>query len=61
MIPSHLSAEKGAQIVFEQLHMEPMLLLNMRLGEGTGAALAFHLVDASCRIINEMGSFADLA
>lgn len=61
MIPSHLSAEKGARIVFEQLQMEPLLLMNMRLGEGTGAALAFHLIDAACQIINEMGSFADLS
>lgn len=61
MIPSHLSAEKGARIVFEQLGMEPLLLMNMCLGEGTGAALAFHLVDAACKIINEMGSFADLS
>lgn len=61
MIPSHLSAEKGAGIVFKQLQMEPLLLMNMCLGEGTGAALAFHLVDAACKIINEMGSFADLS
>lgn len=61
MIPSHFSAEKGARVVFESLGMEPMLMMNMRLGEGTGAALAFNLLDASCKIINEMGSFADLA
>jgi nicotinate-nucleotide--dimethylbenzimidazole phosphoribosyltransferase len=61
LIPSHLSAEKGAQLVLARLGLEPMLLMNMRLGEGTGAALAFNLIDAACRIINEMGSFADLA
>lgn len=60
MIPSHLSAEKGAREVFTHLGLEPMLLMNMRLGEGTGAALAFNLIDAACRIINEMGSFADI-
>lgn len=60
MIPSHLSAEKGVQILFKHLGMEPMLLMNMRLGEGTGAALAFNLIDTACSIINNMGSFADL-
>lgn len=61
LIPSHLSAEKGARFVFEQLKMEPMLLMNMRLGEGTGTALAFMLIDSACRIINEMGTFAELS
>lgn len=60
LLPSHLSAEKGARLVLTELGLEPMLNLDMRLGEGTGAALAFNLVDASCRIIREMGSFADL-
>lgn len=61
MIPSHCSAEKGARVVLKALNMEPMLYMNMRLGEGTGAALAFNLIDAAVKIINEMGSFADLA
>lgn len=61
LIPSHLSAEKGAELVLDRLGFEPMLLMDMRLGEGTGAALAFHLLDAACHIINEMGSFEDLA
>lgn len=60
MIPSHLSAEKGAKRVFQLLELEPMLLMDMRLGEGTGAALAFNLLDAAARIISEMGSFSDL-
>jgi len=60
LIPSHFSAEKGTQILFAALEKEPMLLMNMRLGEGSGAALAFNLLDASCRIVTEMGTFADL-
>jgi nicotinate-nucleotide--dimethylbenzimidazole phosphoribosyltransferase len=60
MIPSHLSAEKGARAVLEALNMEAMLMMDMRLGEGTGAALAFNLLDASWRIFYEMGTFADL-
>lgn len=60
MIPSHCSAEKGALLVLQELGMEPMLYMQMRLGEGTGAALAFNLIDAAVKVINEMGSFADL-
>lgn len=60
MIPSHLSAEKGAGVALEALAMEPMLLMHMRLGEGTGAALAFNLLDAAWKIYQDMGSFADL-
>jgi nicotinate-nucleotide--dimethylbenzimidazole phosphoribosyltransferase len=44
----------------ESLGMEPMLLMKMRLGEGTGAALAFPLLDAALRIYREMGTFADI-
>ncbi len=60
MLSSHVSAEKGGRFILDCLRMEPMLCMNMRLGEGTGAALAFNLIDAACRIINEMGSFDDL-
>jgi nicotinate-nucleotide--dimethylbenzimidazole phosphoribosyltransferase len=37
--------------------LTPLLDLNMRLGEGTGAALAMHLAEASVRILNEMATF----
>lgn len=57
LFPSHLSAEKGAQLVLDSLGMEPMLLMRMRLGEGTGAALAFPLFDAALKIYREMGTF----
>lgn len=60
LFPSHLSAEKGAALVLETLGMEPMLLMKMRLGEGTGAALAFPLLDAALKIYREMGTFADI-
>ena len=60
LLPSHLSAEKGAGLVLDALGMEPMLLMKMRLGEGTGAALAFPLLDAALKVYQEMGSFADL-
>ena len=60
MIPSHGSAEPGAAIVLRELGMEPMLLMNMRLGEGTGAALAFHLIDAAMYMINHQGTFDEI-
>lgn len=57
MIPSHVSQERGHRLVLEQLGLEPMMDLKMRLGEGTGAALCFHLVDAAVLIMKEMATF----
>ena len=59
MIPSHGSVEIGHRAALEYLDLEPMLNLNMRLGEGTGAALSFYLVEAGIRILEEMSTFAD--
>jgi nicotinate-nucleotide--dimethylbenzimidazole phosphoribosyltransferase len=58
LIPSHLSAEKGARIALAALGLEPYLSMEMRLGEGSGAALAMPLVDAACAIHNKMGTLA---
>lgn len=55
LIPSHLSAEKGAVIALSHLQLEPYLQMGMRLGEGSGAAIAMHLVDAACAMYNNMG------
>ncbi len=60
IIPSHGTAEPGRNTIMKILDKEPMLLMNMRLGEGTGAALAFHLVDASSAMMRNMGTFADI-
>jgi len=57
MIAAHLSAEKGHALMLRLLGLKPMLHLEMRLGEGTGAVLGMHLVEAAVRIINEMWSF----
>jgi nicotinate-nucleotide--dimethylbenzimidazole phosphoribosyltransferase len=57
LLPSHVSQERGHRLVLERLGLEPMLDLHMRLGEGTGAALAFHLVEAAVRIPREMATF----
>lgn len=54
IIPSHKSEEPGAKLASELLGLEPMLDMNMRLGEGSGAALAFPILDAACSMINTM-------
>jgi nicotinate-nucleotide--dimethylbenzimidazole phosphoribosyltransferase len=59
LIPSHLSAEKGAAIALAELALVPYLNMEMRLGEGSGAALAFPIIDAACSMVNRMGSLAD--
>jgi len=59
LIASHLSVEKGHKIILESLGLRPLLNLGMRLGEGTGAALAISLVEASLRILDEMATFTE--
>lgn len=58
MIASHVSQEPGHVHLLKELGLEPMLHLDMRLGEGTGGVLAIHLVDAACKIMAEMATFA---
>ncbi len=55
----HKSVEIGHQAALEYIGIAPILDLNMHLGEGTGAALAIHIIDASCRIMCEMASFEE--
>lgn len=57
MIPSHISEEPGYKKIVEYMQLDPILNLNMRLGEGTGCPLAMQIVDASLKVINEMLSF----
>lgn len=59
MIASHSSVEPGHQHALKLLGLKPMLNMDMRLGEGTGAALALPLVEASTKILHEMATFAD--
>ena len=59
MIAAHVSQERGHKLMLEWLGLKPLLDLNMRLGEGTGAALAFHLIEASTRILHEMATFGE--
>lgn len=58
LIASHRSVETGHKKLLESLELSPLLDLELRLGEGTGAVLAMGLVDASIRILHEMSTFA---
>lgn len=58
IIGSHLSGEQGHALLLAEAGIRPMLTLEMRLGEGTGAVLAFHLVEAAVKIMAEMATFA---
>lgn len=58
LIASHQSVEKGHAHVLKHLELEPLLNLRLRLGEGTGAALAMPIVEAACKILDEMATFA---
>lgn len=55
---AHLSAERGHTLMLERLQAKPLLHLGLRLGEGSGAALAWPLLQSACVVINEMASFA---
>ncbi|SDF91083.1 nicotinate-nucleotide-dimethylbenzimidazole phosphoribosyltransferase [Fontibacillus panacisegetis] len=57
MISSHVSHEQGHASLLQELDLQPMLHMDMRLGEGTGGVLALHLIDAACRIMAEMATF----
>lgn len=57
MIAAHLSPEPGHRLALEALGLEPLLDLRLRLGEGSGAALALPLLDASLAILGEMATF----
>lgn len=59
MIAGHLSVEPGHRAALAHLGLEPLLDLGMRLGEGTGAAIAMHVVEAAVRTLNEMVTFAE--
>lgn len=59
LIAGHLSDECGHRAMLDWLELEPLLDLNLRLGEGTGAALSLSLAEAACKILGEMTTFAE--
>ncbi len=57
IVASHCSVEKGHKIVLDYLGLKPILDLDLRLGEGTGAALGMGIIEASVKILTEMATF----
>jgi nicotinate-nucleotide--dimethylbenzimidazole phosphoribosyltransferase len=57
LFAAHLSPEPGHRVLLDGLRLEPMLDLEMRLGEGTGAALAMNVMAASAAAFNDMATF----
>ena len=58
MIPSHCSVEKGHRIALDHLGLKPLFDFDMRLGEGTGAAIGINITEAAVKILNEMATFS---
>lgn len=56
-IPSHASYEVGYQLAMDAMGLRPMLLLDMRLGEGSGCPLAFEILGAACAVLSNMATF----
>jgi len=59
LIPAHRSVEIGHRAVLEHLALNPLLDLDLRLGEGTGAALGISLCIAAAKILDEMATFGE--
>ena len=60
MIASHLSAEPGTKKALDIMELEPFLSMDMRLGEGSGAALAFNIIEASNYVYKNMATFDEI-
>jgi nicotinate-nucleotide--dimethylbenzimidazole phosphoribosyltransferase len=61
LIAAHRSAEPGHAVALGELGLDPLLALDLRLGEGSGAALAIPIVRAAARILGEMATFEEAA
>jgi nicotinate-nucleotide--dimethylbenzimidazole phosphoribosyltransferase len=57
LIAAHRSQERGHQAMLSWLELAPLIDLDLRLGEGSGAALGLSLADVACKILNEMATF----
>jgi len=56
-VPSHASYEIGYKLAMDAMALQPLFLLNMRLGEGSGCPLAFEVLSAACAVMNDMATF----
>ena len=59
LVASHRSAERGHALVLERLGLSPLLDLGLRLGEGSGAVLAFPLLGAACAVLRDVRTFRE--
>ena len=59
LIPSHASFEIGYELAMDAMALQPMFLLGMRLGEGSGCPLTFEVLGAACAILNDMATFEE--
>ena len=60
MIASHLSEEPGMKYIMKELDLEPMLFMNMKLGEGTGAVMMFPVIEGACNITEVVRKYPDV-
>ncbi len=60
MIASHLSEEPGMKYIMRELDLEPMLFMNMKLGEGTGAVMMFPVIEGACNISGVVRKYPDI-
>ena len=60
MIASHLSEEPGMKYIMKELNLEPMLFINMKLGEGTGAVMMFPVIEGACNITKVVREYPDV-
>ncbi len=59
LFASHLSSEPGHRIMLEHIGLQPVLHLDLRVGEGTGAVLSFHVFEAAVRLLHKMSTFSE--
>lgn len=59
MFAAHCSVERGHRIILNHIGLKPILDLNLRLGEGTGAALGISIIEAGIKILTQMATFQD--
>jgi nicotinate-nucleotide--dimethylbenzimidazole phosphoribosyltransferase len=59
LFSAHKSVERGHAVMLERMGLRPFVDLDLRLGEGTGAAIGISLIEAALRVYNEMATFGD--